>query len=429
MTTTIQALNQNNSTVAFNWTQPVLGAILILFSLFAGASILTSDIFFRLITGLIMGYVLVRCSLGFAGSVNRAFRSGSTRLMIVLMGMFTGAAVINAGLMLNAQPGDYNMWVNPVNSGLIIGGLLFGFGMSFSSCCATGVLARFSTKAPLALVTLFFFGLGVFAGFPVQSKADWVRQTWFSSASYPNQGVYLPDLFAGGPLNGYLFAILLTALFAGIVIVLARKYEDKCRSNGSYTGTEQDGPLPGQHSVDEYQPFQLFSLNTYQTLFVTPWAMRTGALLIIMIFAVLMGATGDGWGASTPFGIWFGKLLMLGGYSASELAEFTGRPASLFTLPFFEHSISVQNLGIVMGSVVYLLMAGKFSPLQRMTPKEFVLFAIGGLTMGLGTRFANGCNVGALFTPIANLSLSGWVYFVFLVAGGILGNKAAKAVN
>ena len=46
--------------------------------------------------------------------------------------------------------------------------------------------------------------------------------------------------------------------------------------------------------------------------------------------------------------------------------------------------------------------------------------------MGIGTRFANGCNVGALFTPIANFSLSGWIFFIFLVAGAIIGNKVAE---
>ncbi|WP_243103841.1 YeeE/YedE thiosulfate transporter family protein [Clostridium sp. JN-1] len=60
------------------------------------------------------------------------------------------------------------------------------------------------------------------------------------------------------------------------------------------------------------------------------------------------------------------------------------------------------------------------------TLREVLLFALGGATMGLGTRFANGCNVGALYTPIANFSLSGWVFLIFMVIGGIAGNTLAK---
>jgi uncharacterized protein len=44
-----------------------------------------------------------------------------------------------------------------------------------------------------------------------------------------------------------------------------------------------------------------------------------------------------------------------------------------------------------------------------MTFREGLVFALGGLSMGIGTRLANGCNVGALYTPIANFSLSGWI--------------------
>jgi hypothetical protein len=49
--------------------------------------------------------------------------------------------------------------------------------------------------------------------------------------------------------------------------------------------------------------------------------------------------------------------------------------------------------------------------------------------MGLGTRFANGCNVGALYTPIANFSLSGWLFLIAMVAGGVLGSKFKKVVK
>lgn len=45
--------------------------------------------------------------------------------------------------------------------------------------------------------------------------------------------------------------------------------------------------------------------------------------------------------------------------------------------------------------------------------------------MGFGTRLANGCNVGALYT----FSLSGWIFLIVLVIGGIVGNKVAKKFN
>jgi len=146
-----------------------------------------------------------------------------------------------------------------------------------------------------------------------------------------------------------------------------------------------------------------------------------------------MGVTGSGCRASQPYGIWFGKILMIFGFTSESLSEFTKMSAAMFERPFFQDQISVQNFGILLGTTIYMLTAGilKETFLSEITfkPKDIALYSLGGLTMGLGTRFANGCNVGALYTPIANFSLSGWLFLVAMVAGGILGSKFNKVVN
>jgi uncharacterized membrane protein YedE/YeeE len=94
--------------------------------------------------------------------------------------------------------------------------------------------------------------------------------------------------------------------------------------------------------------------------------------------------------------------------------------------------VNVQNIGIMLGSVVSLLLAGRFysgMSKMRLGLKEAVLLIIAGLAMGLGTRLANGCNVGALFTPIANFSLSGWIFLIVMVAGGVIGNMLGKRLQ
>ncbi|MFW6267324.1 MAG: YeeE/YedE thiosulfate transporter family protein, partial [Halanaerobium sp.] len=48
--------------------------------------------------------------------------------------------------------------------------------------------------------------------------------------------------------------------------------------------------------------------------------------------------------------------------------------------------------------------------------------------MGFGTRVAQGCNVGALYTPISNFSLSGWVFLIFMIIGGVISNKFSEKV-
>ena len=55
--------------------------------------------------------------------------------------------------------------------------------------------------------------------------------------------------------------------------------------------------------------------------------------------------------------------------------------------------------------------------------KQIAAATLGGLLMGYGARIGFGCNIGALFSGIASLSLSGWVYALFLFLGAIIGSK------
>ncbi|WP_311877986.1 YeeE/YedE thiosulfate transporter family protein [Vagococcus lutrae] len=156
-------------------------------------------------------------------------------------------------------------------------------------------------------------------------------------------------------------------------------------------------------------------------------SLKQGAVILTLIFTVMMGVTKAGWGASTPYGMWFGKFLMLFGVSADSLAEFTKMAPEFYSNPLLENGVSVQNFGILFGTIIFLLTSGQFKRTfmseMNLTGKEALLYALGGICMGFGTRLSNGCNVGALYTPIANFSLSGWIFLIPLVIGAILGNK------
>lgn len=389
-----------------------------------------ASLYLRLLMGLGLGFALTKGTLGFAGSVNRAYRRGSTQLLQTLMFMFVVTAVINAGLLFNTQVGDYDLWVNPINIGLLVGGVMFGAGMSLSSCCASGVMVEMVGDIPRALTTLVFFGAGVFLGFPLQATQGWIQQTVISTSSYDGKGVFLPDLFSWGPLNGYLMSVLLTIVLALVVVQLAKKYQAKRQQEGTFHGVEGETLREALAQEPKPQSQGFLSKESYQRWFGNVWQMRTSAIVIALICGVMLVSTGAGWGASTPFGIWFGKVLILLGANPADVAAFTHRPEALFTLPFFSHSVSVQNFAIMLGTLVAVLMLGKFSfSLKKgYTLRHYTLFALGGLLMGIGTRFANGCNVGALFTPIVNFSLSGWVFLAVLIVGGIVGNRFQAAV-
>lgn len=55
--------------------------------------------------------------------------------------------------------------------------------------------------------------------------------------------------------------------------------------------------------------------------------------------------------------------------------------------------------------------------------KWIIAASLGGLLMGYGARIAYGCNIGALYSGIASLSLSGWVFAVAMFFGAVVGSK------
>lgn len=417
-----------------NKKEAIIGTIVLLSVVILGATLLSSTmLFFRLLVGLGLGYTLTRSAMGFAGSVNRAYNTGSTRLLRVLMLMFVVTAVVSVAFLFSGTAG-YNLWINPINFGLILGGLFFGFGMTFAACCASGVLTDLVTGLPRAFITLIFFGMGVFLGFPLQSSQSWITDSWFTSSSGYN-GVFLPDWFANDGLNGFLGASIVTIVLALIVVAISYMYENARKKNKTYTGVGSEleqYAVVDKETTDKNYTTKLFSEEGYKKFFVTPWKMETGAGVITGLFVLLMGITKSGWGASSPYGLWFGRVLIAFGVSPEVVSDFSTKSLKSFCMPFFEHAVSVQNVGIVLGTLICLLLAGNFVKVfkseLKITPKAAVLFALGGLFMGLGTRLANGCNVGALYTPIANFSLSGWIFLVFLVLGGIIGNKVASKI-
>ncbi|MEA4896391.1 MAG: YeeE/YedE thiosulfate transporter family protein, partial [Oscillospiraceae bacterium] len=259
----------------------IIAAVVLIAAVLLGKLFLAQGILFRLAIGLALGYALSRAYTGFAGSVNRAYRAGSTKLMRAMMLMFLVSSILTAGLLYGAEaPENYGLWVNPINLGLLVGGLLFGFGMALSSCCASGVLTDLSSGFSRAFVTLIFFGIGVFLGFPIQNTASWVKQSWFVSpvGEATSGGVFLPDWFQWDGFKGYLGAIILTALICGIVVVLAYRYEKKRKLSNTYTGIDTE-VLQEQSSGLDSKSFKLFSENTYQKLFVKPWTLMQGAIV------------------------------------------------------------------------------------------------------------------------------------------------------
>ncbi len=162
----------------------------------------------------------------------------------------------------------------------------------------------------------------------------------------------------------------------------------------------------------------------YKTWFKSAWPYVTGAVLLSVFQIVTLAATGNPWGVSGVLANWGAWIYELFGGSVDKWYYFSSEGAQA-TLEngFLRHPGTMRNLGLIVGALFASLMASQFKVKKIKSLKQVIAALLGGLLMGYGARIGFGCNIGALFSGIASLSLSGWVYAVFLFAGAWVGSK------
>jgi len=153
----------------------------------------------------------------------------------------------------------------------------------------------------------------------------------------------------------------------------------------------------------------------------------TGAVLLSVFQVVTFVTSGNPWGVSGVFANWGAWLYELVGGSVDNMYYFSS-PGAQATLDagILAHAGTWRNFGIIIGALFASLMASGFKFKKIKSVKQVVAAVIGGLLMGYGARIAFGCNIGALFSGISSLSVSGWLYAVFIFIGAIVGSKLLK---
>ncbi len=150
----------------------------------------------------------------------------------------------------------------------------------------------------------------------------------------------------------------------------------------------------------------------------------TGAVLLSLLQIVTFATTGNPWGVSGIFANWGAWLFELVGGSVDKWFYFSSQGAqATLDAGILNHAGSWRNIGIILGALFATLMASGFKFKKIKSWRQVLAAVLGGLMMGYGARIAAGCNIGALFSGIASLSLSGWVFAIFMFGGAIIGSK------
>ncbi len=162
----------------------------------------------------------------------------------------------------------------------------------------------------------------------------------------------------------------------------------------------------------------------YKTWFKDAWPYITGAVLLSVFQIVTLAATGNPWGVSGVLANWGAWIVELFGGNVDKWYYFSSEGAqATLANGFLKDAGTMRNLGIIIGALFATLMASQFKIKKLKSKKQLIAAILGGLLMGYGARVGFGCNIGALFSGIASMSLSGWVYAVFLFVGAYVGSK------
>jgi uncharacterized membrane protein YedE/YeeE len=152
----------------------------------------------------------------------------------------------------------------------------------------------------------------------------------------------------------------------------------------------------------------------YNSIFVEEWSPYFGAVVLVIIMAVLMGS-GLFWGV-------FGGLKLWGDYlnNAIGLGPVLGIKAELES-PLM-HRISLMDITLLLGAFSAALLSRQFR-ISRPPKLEYIWGALGGTMMGVGATLAGGCTTGGFFVPLTFSSAAGWAMWAGLLVGAIIGLK------
>lgn len=263
-------------------------------------------------------------------------------------------------------------------AGAIIGGLMFGFGMTLGGGCGNKTLVRLGAgnlKSLVVAIVLGIFAYMTLRGLIGMGRVELEAVTNLDlSENYESQGI--PDLLAGlTGLSADILRWIVTILLGGGLLAF-------CFKDAGFRASKRDmaagliiGLLvpaawyaTGVIGFDDFEPTQLNSFT-----FVNP----TGeSIMYLMTFS----------GAKINFGI-------------------------------------AAVGGVIAGAFAMAMATGSFRIESFTDASDMIRHLIGAALMGTGGILALGCTVGQGITGMSTLALGSAIALASIIAGGVYGMK------
>jgi hypothetical protein len=187
----------------------------------------------------------------------------------------------------------------------------------------------------------------------------------------------------------------------------------------------KNGKIKRCNWEDNLKIFDIINNNkTYIKIFKKSYPYIIGAILLSIFQIINFSVTGNPWGVSGVLANWGAWILEMFGGNFNNWYYFQEVSIDLdYGSSFLNSPVSIRNFGILVGALFSTLAASEFKFKKPKNGRQILGAVIGGLLMGYGARIAFGCNIGALYSGISTLSLSGWIYGIFMFLGAVIGSK------
>ena len=274
----------------------------------------------------------------------------------------------------------------------LLGGFIFGIGMTFGSGCGNKTLLRLGGGNIKSLFVLFAMGimayLMMFTDFSNDAFLQWMEPAFIdlSVMGVENQGLGSVIAYAAGS-DPVTTTTIVAAVLGGLLVLWAFLSSD---FRGNF-----DNILGG---------------FVVAAVVVAAWWVTTGELgQNLLEEAEMMD--------ERPFAI--GAQSFTFAQPAGHLIRWieTGFSNSLVTFAL------VAGGGVIAGSFLYSLLFRKFRIEWFASWKDFFVHIIGGLLMGIGGVLAMGCTIGQAVTGASTLAMGSFITFFAIVFGSALTMK------
>jgi uncharacterized membrane protein YedE/YeeE len=365
--------------------------------------------------GLGVGIVLQRGRLCFAGAFRDLYlmrNSSMMRAILVGLAIMTPIfALIEARAVPEPSFGAIpaGAHVVPLGWNLVVGGVLFGIGMVVAGGCVSGTLYRIGEGYIASWASLAGILLGL-------SLAAHTWNWWYTFTIQSAPLGWLPAAVGYGGAVALIWAAL------GVAFLISLWWETRGAEAPPFavpTGRRAAAPVTLQDH-----------LRAIRTMFLGagwPAVAAVTALAVLNMASYLvdtpLGVTGElaAWAEriAATFGMAAGPLLGADALAGCNLAVGSGSVINATTL---------LDAGLVLGALLAALAAREFKVRLPRQKRRYVQSIGGGTLMGYGAGIGIGCTIGAFFSAIPSLGLSGWVFGLALLVGAGVGTRVIRRI-